>query len=35
MAFTVVDGLIAALDVYGDQERVRRLAEPVLKALGG
>ena len=34
MAFTVVDGLIVALDVYGDHERVRSLAEPVLKALG-
>jgi RNA polymerase sigma-70 factor (ECF subfamily) len=31
MAFTVVDGRIAALDVYGDHDRVRLLAEPVLK----
>ena len=31
MAFTVVGGQIAALDVYGDSERVRRLAGPVLE----
>jgi RNA polymerase sigma-70 factor (ECF subfamily) len=30
MAFTVVDGLITALDIYGDPDRVRALAAPVL-----
>ncbi|WP_042415188.1 sigma-70 family RNA polymerase sigma factor [Streptacidiphilus anmyonensis] len=30
MAFTVVDGLITALDIYGDPDRVRELAAPVL-----
>ncbi|WP_042390299.1 sigma-70 family RNA polymerase sigma factor [Streptacidiphilus melanogenes] len=30
MAFTVVDGLITALDIYGDPDRVRELATPVL-----
>jgi hypothetical protein len=31
MAFTVADGRITVLDVYGDHPRVRQLAEPVLK----
>jgi RNA polymerase sigma-70 factor (ECF subfamily) len=30
MAFTVVDGLITALDIYGDPDRVREIAAPVL-----
>ncbi|RAG87010.1 RNA polymerase subunit sigma-70 [Streptacidiphilus pinicola] len=30
MAFTVTDGVITALDIYGDPDRVRALAAPVL-----
>ncbi|MBR7828430.1 sigma-70 family RNA polymerase sigma factor [Actinospica sp. MGRD01-02] len=33
MAFTVVDGRIAALDVYGDRARIARLAYSVLRTL--